>query len=409
MAGRPTILIVEENAHLLEGHFPVRFAQLAEGYAELGYRVEVLTTWGWSRTGETPNSFTLHRLGPTARQFRRLAGRLRACGDSTATRRFLNTTGDALAYATVVYSIRSLAGRMTPPPDAIAIMGFDTEPRYVAALAGDGHWLINQFKDPDLVFGWRSRFVERAVTASARRAESRRRARGGGMRIAAANEQWRSRWAQDALFLEPIVIPIAGARKFDRAPDARERLGIASDRRVALLFGAPDSKRVDTVIDAFDRLDDWTLVVGGLVADVAQRTATPSERMRLHPGIVDNTTRDLLLSAADLMVLSFDAGYERNSGTLMDAISASLPIVCSARSLAGDVVERYRLGPLFEPGDASALVDAVGRAPLELDPAVAQRAHEELSSRAVARRQLEVLGVVPSNDTSPTASASIAE
>jgi glycosyltransferase involved in cell wall biosynthesis len=387
------VLIVEENAHRLDGHFPVRFAQLAEGYADLGYRVEVLTSWGWSRAGETASSFTLHRLGPIARQFRRLAGRLRGQGDATATRRFLNSAGDALAEATVVASIRSLARSMSPSPDAIAIMGFDHEPRLIAALAGDGHWLVNQFKDPALVFGWRSRALERLVTGAARRTERRREATGGRLRVAAANEAWRDEWARQAPFLAPVVIPIAGARDLEPIPDARARLGIPAERRVALMFGAPDAKRVDTVLDAFAQLDDWTLVLGGLVADVASTLTTPTERLLLYPGIVDNTTRDLLLAATDLMVLSFDDGYERNSGTLMDGVSAGVPIVCSRRSYAGAIVERFGLGPLFEPGDAASLVEAARQVPRELDAQVAQRARDELSNRAVARRQLEVLGV----------------
>jgi glycosyltransferase involved in cell wall biosynthesis len=387
-------LIVEENAHRIEGHFPVRFAQLGDGYTELGYRVEVLTTWGWSRADETRNAFTVHRLGPVARQFRRIAGRLRAQGDATAPRRFLNSVGDALATATVIAATRSRARRMNPPPDAVLIMGFDTEPRLLAALAGDGRWLVNQFKDPDLVFGWRSRWVERLVTRAARRAERRRAARGGRLRIAAANASWRDRWAKDAPFLDPVVIPIAGARAFEPVPDARERLGIPPDRRVALLFGAPDSKRVDTVLEAFAALDDWTLVVGGLVADVAQLTATPDERLQLHPGIVDNATRDLFLSAADLMVLSFDAGYERNSGTLMDAVSANLLIVCSRNSYASGIVEQFQLGPLFEPGDPTSLIVAVHEAPHTLDRQVAKQAYGALSNHSVARRQLEVLGVL---------------
>src|SRR5437879_1975651 len=103
----PTVLIVEEYAHWLEGHFPVRFVQLAEGYVELGYRVEVLTTWGWSRAGETETvPFVVHRFGAIARQVRRVAGKLRGAGDTNAGRRFLNTLGDALAQLAMVTAAR---------------------------------------------------------------------------------------------------------------------------------------------------------------------------------------------------------------------------------------------------------------------------------------------------------------
>ena len=76
-----SVLIVEEHAHWLEGHFPVRFAQLADAYADLGFEVDVLTTWGWSRQHEAPEArFRVHRFEGLARQLRRVAGRVRPSG-----------------------------------------------------------------------------------------------------------------------------------------------------------------------------------------------------------------------------------------------------------------------------------------------------------------------------------------
>jgi hypothetical protein len=50
--GTRSILIVEELAHWDNGHFPVRCAQMAEAHVELGYRVELLTSEGWSGDAE---------------------------------------------------------------------------------------------------------------------------------------------------------------------------------------------------------------------------------------------------------------------------------------------------------------------------------------------------------------------
>ena len=112
------------------------------------------------------------------------------------------------------------------------------------------------------------------------------------------------------------------------------------------------------------------------------------------PGIISNAWRDLLYSAAELVVLSFRPGYRNNSGTLMDAISAGVPVVCSDDTSAAEIVTRYRLGTTFTAGDAEALTDAVRRAPAQIAPADLAAARQEHSNRAVARRQLLMLGIV---------------
>ena len=49
-----SVLIVEPRAHFPNGHFPRRCAELAVAYAELGYRVELLTSLGWALDSEYP-------------------------------------------------------------------------------------------------------------------------------------------------------------------------------------------------------------------------------------------------------------------------------------------------------------------------------------------------------------------
>lgn len=392
MADPGGVLIVEEQAHWEHGHFPVRFAQLATAYAQLGYEVEVLTTWGWARKPVEDQPFVVHRFGVLARNVRRVAGRLRGFGDSTRSRRVVNTIGDALATAAMVGATRRRVARMTRFPTAVIVMGWDTEPAAVAALAGPGRWLINQFKMPEQVFTWRTSLVTQTVRSLARHAEARREAHRGCVRVAAADEVWRATWERATPFLRPVVLPIAGVRPFDQIPDARARLGLPDDARVALLFGDADGKRVDTVVTAFAELPDWTLVVGGKVADAVPRHPSGHAHVVRFEGVVSDETRDLLLAAADVMVLSFFAGYRRNSGTLMDAVSAGIPTVCSRDSAAAELVEHYSLGPLFDPDDASSLADAIRRVvPLPLE--VIERAQRALSNAGVARQQLSALGV----------------
>jgi len=98
------------------------------------------------------------------------------------------------------------------------------------------------------------------------------------------------------------------------------------------------------------------------------------------------------------VVLSFVPGYRRNSGTLMDAVSAGTAVVVSSGCGAAGVVERLRLGVAFEAGDPpafAAAVDAVRRSGPTLSAEVIAEARDALSNRAVARRHLEALDVGP--------------
>src|SRR5260221_9813922 len=137
--GARTVLIVEDHAHWPEGHFPVRFAQLAEGYVEAGYRVEVLTSQGWSGAPEHRDpSFRIHRFGWTARQLRRIGWWLRGRGTSTSLRRFGMQVGELVAHVSLVAAVRARRRRLATVPDATVVLGWNTDPVMVAALVGPG-------------------------------------------------------------------------------------------------------------------------------------------------------------------------------------------------------------------------------------------------------------------------------
>jgi hypothetical protein len=95
------------------------------------------------------------------------------------------------------------------------------------------------------------------------------------------------------------------------------------------------------------------------------------------------------------MILSFERDYWVNSGTLMDAVSAGVPVVCSDLSAAGALVERFGLGCLFEPEDVESLRDAVRSVPARLDPERLAVARDALSNRGVARAHLAAFGLGP--------------
>jgi glycosyltransferase involved in cell wall biosynthesis len=140
---------------------------------------------------------------------------------------------------------------------------------------------------------------------------------------------------------------------------------------------------------AFCRLPEWTLVIAGPVA----QDLRSSTNVVAIPGAVSDEIRDRLFAAADLVILSFTPGYHSNSGTLMDAISFGVPVVCTADAAAASIVEHYRLGECFAGGRVGSLVDAVQRAPAAIAPADLDCARQALSNRAVARCQLAALGI----------------
>jgi glycosyltransferase involved in cell wall biosynthesis len=194
--------------------------------------------------------------------------------------------------------------------------------------------------------------------------------------------------------LDPSVLPIAGSRTPEHIPNARQELGIGGDGRIALLFGsAHRHKDPDLVWRTFAHLSDWQLLAGGPVAD----TCEPHLRARfvvepiLFPGFVDPTLRDTLFAAADVVVLSFNADYQLNSGTLMDALSWGLPVVCSQGSRAGEIVDQFGLGATFEPGVERSLADALRRVPARIDPDGLEAARQSCSNLAVAQSHLRAL------------------
>ena len=144
----------------------------------------------------------------------------------------------------------------------------------------------------------------------------------------------------------------------------------------------------------FAELPDWQLVVAGDAGD-DYRPRARGRAAIIIGGYVDSTMRDVVYSAADLVVLSFKPSFRRNSGVLVDAISLGVPVVCSDGSIAADVVREYRLGVVFDPGNPDSLDRAIRIAPAFIDPADLQRARAELSNRAVAARFLDALEYAP--------------
>lgn len=140
------------------------------------------------------------------------------------------------------------------------------------------------------------------------------------------------------------------------------------------------------VLDALAALPAWRLAAGGTIANALE----DAPRVHRFPGYVDDDTRAALFSSSDVVILSFTAGFARNSGTLMNAVAWGVPVVCSDDCAPADVVREHRLGRIFRRGDATSLADAI-RTTVPIDPADLARARAALSNDAVAARVLELL------------------
>lgn len=360
------VVIVEDRAELPFGHYSVLCADLAGAFAELGNPVDLVTRCGWAGDDDgRPRraAFSVSRYGRRAAWLARRWPRGRV--------------------PAMVGAARAHRRRLADPSALVVVISYAFNPILAAALCGPGDWLFFQYGPRR---SRRRSIVRRAITLAARQAERRRGRRGGSARIAVPAPRWCGGWDAAVPFLRPVAIPIAGCTRRERIPDARARLGIGPDERVGLLFGASHpGKDVDVVFRTFAGLSGWRLVTGG----------------QLGGEVADEATRALLYSAADVVVLSFVADFDRDSGGLMDAIGWGVPVVCSDHSMPADIVRQYRLGAIFRPGDNASLRKALAEVPSQIDPHDLERARHELSNTAIA---LRVLAAFPGQSEGTVAS-----
>ena len=387
---RRRILLVEDWAHVRAGHFPIRFAELAEGFVDAGCRVDVLTSRGWAladSSGSVP--FAVGQYGPFRRIASRFASLMLALG-ATPVATWPRRIGLTLRVIVMIGAARAQRRRAVGDPPDVVVISWEVNPVLATVLAGPGRWILYQYSSPPVAMS----ALSRALSALARRIEAHRRRVGGRVHIVVQTEEWASAWASLAPFIATEVIPLTGARTCASIPGARARLGLAPDERVALMFGAVHPEKDCSVVwRAFTELPDWRLLIVGTVAG-AYTASLEHLRLGQRPividGYVDNAWRDLAYAAADVVVLSFRPNHYRDSGVLADAIAWGVPVVCSTSSASAECVAEYGLGVAFESGDASSLVRAVSSIP-RVRPEDVERARRALSNVAVARRWLHAM------------------
>lgn len=146
-------------------------------------------------------------------------------------------------------------------------------------------------------------------------------------------------------------------------PAARRKLGIAEEASLYVVFGVIRGyKRIPETLDAFAALEDpeARLIVAGKVSDPAlgrriEAVAARDPRVQLRLGFVPDEEVNLLLGAADAVVLNYDEVF--SSGAMLAALSAGTPVVAPAGGSAEEVA-RPPAAELFGPGE---LAEALGR------------------------------------------------
>jgi glycosyltransferase involved in cell wall biosynthesis len=376
--GAPRVLVVEDRAHRPLGHFPSRFAELAEGFAANGCSVEVLTSQGWLYGDGAGTSFAVRRYGPWNRLLYRL-------GDALRDTRWFRRGAASLRAIACVRAVRARCRAAGPPEPLVVVTSVGIDPLVASSRARNGRWLIAESEEPSR--------TRRSVSERAARAEQRRRAAGGRMRVVAPDDAGRAQWEEAAAFLGPITSAMTGSREVPRVADAKARLGVDDKDKLALVFGtAGEGKDVDVVARVFAEMRDWVVVVAGSIAAEYRPRSGARETIVLG-GFVDEATRALVFSAADVTVLSFHPDYARSSSVLTDAVSCGVPVVCSEGSPAAALVNEYRLGMVFAPGNPDALERAVRLAPAQIEPSDLARARADLSTTAVAARLLAAASI----------------
>ena len=354
--------------------------ELAEGFAFTGYQVETLTSRGWyhGSTGRQP-SVPVRRYGRVARLLVSFTDRLETNYDTA------RTVIGLLRTALLFQQIRRAKRRMGTSPTDVIVVGPAAPAANLPLFVRSGTWIIH-------VFAAEPSHGPRISAAHRRRAVKAAQAqRQGAVTIAVPTAEWTDAYRRTGA--EVVCIPLAGIRSTTPITDAAVRLGVPSGRRIALLFGsAHTEKDVEVVAESFRTLVGWQLLI---VGRGASRSEFASTGWLVPPvvivGFVDSETRTLAFEAADVVVLSFVAGYRRNSGTFMDAMAHGVPVIVSDDSVAADLTERYGVGVTFTAGDADSLQHALERAPESIEPAALLAIRSEMSNDAVARAHLAVL------------------
>jgi glycosyltransferase involved in cell wall biosynthesis len=387
------IIIVEDLAHVPSGHYSFRFAELGEGFSKIGCNVSLLTAVGWHHTEASPGPAAeiysyggLSRIFFNASEFApRLAHRFDLC-ELFFFARIIRKIGSLLKVLALVSACERLKKIQGNQKCIFVVVSMSISPTIVSILSGNDFWIIHRFHGPPAE-------ARTLITRMADLREKHRRTRGGAICIAVPSREWKSSY--DSLYqeIETHVIPLAGVRASPTITISRESLGLPKSGNLALVYGSiHPEKRPQTIVNAARLASDWTFVFGAAMAHqiVDSLADQRSEQFILMPGATSHGDRAQLYQVSNVVILSFCDGYHRNSGTLMDAISAGRPVIVSDGCFAAEIVKKFGIGLVFKAEDPADLARALDQV---VDCIPAERmtaAQSQLGNDIVARCHLDI-------------------
>lgn len=344
---RDTIIIIENNAHERSGHYSKNFAELADGFVEIGCNVEILTSFGWVGD-ESEHGFRIHRYTAVGRAISILIIAVEAIRE-VVEKGPLRKLGPHLYRLTLVAStalslveLRRLCRQEQLDPIGIIVLSIRFSIRTLERLARDETWVVYRLggtKDP---------------TTPQSSPEKR-------IMIAGASAPRPDHYPG---FLH-VELNFSVGRRVDADGTALRRvLGIASTARVVLMVGAGHHWQLARpVIEAVrDRPDLQLVIVGGLAGELAgERVGDWPTPPIAVPGHLPIDELDRYYDAADLVAISVLEDFPHDSGVLLDAASHGVPVIVSRPSTPANTVERFGAGETFDAGSPASFLAALDR------------------------------------------------
>ena len=382
---RKTVVLVEDQAHVLHGHFPKLFAEVAEGFVDAGCEVHVLTSLGWPLDrGE--HRFALHRYGTMMALLLRLSPWAVSLTRRTDRRgglvghlgRTIYRLNEMLVTVALLVSTRRLIRREGLDPVGIVVLAVMVSPRIIDRWPGPHRWLVKRY-----LWG-----MPREGSGADHRS--------GQVGLFCPAEEVGTEVAGYPMFR--INLGVA-RRSSSASPGQREALGLPAQSRLALLIGSGHSRQDPTsAFDALrDRSDVTTVIIGSLAnrLDDAERWVNPPH---LVGRFMDPTEIDQYIEAADVVIVSLQPGFPHCSSVVLDAASGGTPVIVSQPSLPARWVEEFGAGEVFDSGSADSLAAAFDRLDLPAARTGMLALRDAMVGEAMARRYLEAFAVLGRDD-----------
>ncbi|MSN25634.1 MAG: glycosyltransferase [Geobacter sp.] len=167
----------------------------------------------------------------------------------------------------------------------------------------------------------------------------------------------------------------------------RADLGVAESDKLLLCFGgARYDKGLDTAIDALRFLDiSYRLLIAGKEEDFTQTTLMMqaeklgvSDRILFRMVFIEERKVIDYFCASDCVLVPYKLSFTGQSGPLVYAASIGIPVIGSTAPIIKETIDEYRLGKVFNAGDAYELASAITTCDLELrNPVLFKDCHSQ--------------------------------